>query len=391
MGDGVAVNIKFLFALSALIYFTQGIGSLASQALYYYLRETLGLSVALIMSIGSISSIPWMIKPLYGYLSDHYKLFGTHRKHYIILSSIVSVVACLALGLTPFVSVALLIALLTVDAFGGAMKDVAVDGMMVEEGQKKKITGKIQSIQWTALGVAQVLTGVVGGYIAENASYRLAFLIIALFPLAIAIAASYYKEPKKFIKHRPIMSEIRILLSDKQFLLSAAFLFCLWFSPAVGTPIFNKMREELHLSKIWIGWLSTIGAVAGVIGSLLYFKLSTKIDLRKWLVYGTLLSAVSTFAYLYLTPASILCYNIVFGLSSAFVHLIMLDFMAKSCPKGQEATVFALLCSLVNFGTFCSNQAGALLFNFVGYNGLIIISGVFTLFCLGFIPKLRIR
>lgn len=385
------MTLQFLFALSALIYFTQGIGSLASQALYYYLRETLGLSVGTIMSIGSISSIPWMIKPVYGYISDHFKLFGTHRKHYIILSSLVSVVACLALGLTPFVSVSLLIALLTVDALGGAMKDVAVDGMMVEEGQKRKITGKIQSIQWTALGIAQVLTGVVGGYIAEKASYRLAFLIISLFPLAIALLANFYNEPKKVIKHKPILSEIRTLFSDKQFLWSAAFLFCLWFSPAVGTPIFNKMREELHMSKVWIGWLSTIGAVFGVVGSLLYFKLSTHINLRKWLVYGTLISAVSTFAYLYLTPASILVYNIVFGLSSAFIHLIMLDFMAKSCPKGQEATVFALLCSLVNFGTFCSNQAGALLFSTVGYNGLIIISGLATMVCLAFVPKLRIR
>lgn len=385
------MNIRYLYILSALIYFTQGIGSLASQALYYYLRETLGLSIATIMSIGSITSIPWMIKPLYGFVSDRYKLFGHHRKSYIILSSIISVVACFLLGVTPVVSVGLLIALLTVDSLGGAMKDVAIDGVMVEEGKKHKLTGKIQSIQWSSLGLAQVLTGVVGGYIAEKANYHLAFLIIALFPLSIGLLAMRYKEPRRKRINAPFLKEMKHLLKNTKFLWAALFLFCLWFSPSVGTPIFNKMREELHMTKIWIGWLNTIGSIFGVLGSLLYFKLSTKINMKRWLIWGTVLNAASTFAYLYLTPTSILVYNVVFGLSSAFIQLILMDFMARSCPKGQEATVFALLCSIVNFGTFCSNLVGARLFDTIGYNGLIIVSGLFTFLCLFFIPKLRLE
>lgn len=385
------MNLQFLFLISALIYFTQGIGGLAGQSLYYYLRETLGMSVSSIMMISSISSIPWMIKPLYGYISDRYKLFGTHRKHYIMLSSVISIVALLSLGFLPVVALPVLIAFMTMDSLGGAMKDVAVDGMMVEEGKKRKLTGKIQSIQWTALGVAQVLTGIAGGYIAANWNYHIAFRIIALFPFAILLVTNFYKEPRKKIVPQPFLKDVVALVpGNKPFMWATAFLFCLWFSPSCGTPIFDKMRNELHMTKIWIGWLDTIGAIAGVCGSLLYFKLSTKINIKRWLIWGTLISAGSTFAYLYLTPTSILCYNIAFGVVTAFVHLILMDFMAKSCPKGQEATVFALLCSIVNFGTFCSNQVGARLFDMVGYNGLIIISGVFTLACLAFIPKLRI-
>jgi predicted MFS family arabinose efflux permease len=280
---------------------------------------------------------------------------------------------------------------MTLDALGGAMKDVAVDGMMVEEGQKYNLTGKIQGIQWTALGIAQVITGIAGGYIAEKASYRLAYMLIALFPLAIAIVVSKYKEPNSIRKPKPFFKDVKNLFHNTPFIWATLFLFCLWFSPSVGTPIFNKLREELHMTKIWIGWLDTIGAIAGVCGSLLYFKLSTKINLKRWLIIGTLFSAFSTLAYLYLTPTSVLLYNITFGVASAFIHLILMDFMARSCPKGSEATVFALLCSIVNFGTFCSNQVGARLFDTVGYNGLIIISGVFTLFCLGFVPKLKIK
>ena len=56
-----------------------------------------------------------------------------------------------------------------------------------------------------------------------------------------------------------------------------------------------------------------------------------------------------------------------------------------------EATTFALLCSIVNFGTFCSNLVGGTLFNALGYNGLVLISGLTTLACLGFIPYLQLQ
>lgn len=385
--------MKFLYALSALIYFTQGIGSLPSQALFYYLRETLGMAVSTIMMLGSITSIPWMVKPLYGLLSDRFPIFGYRRKAYIILSGILSVIACLLLGLSPFVSVGLLITLLALDSLGGAIKDVAVDGLMVEEGKRTGLTGKIQSIQWGTLALAQVLTGVAGGYIAEHFSYKMAYLIVGLFPLAIIALAMRYRETKAtpLIAHkRSILTDAKNWFKNRQFVLTTLFLFCLWFSPATGTPILDRMRGELALSKVWIGWLSTIGSMAGICGAVLYFKFAQQLNIRRWLVAAVLISAVSTLAYLWLTPTTVLWYAIVFGLSTQFAHLVLMDLMARSCPEGSEATTFALVCSVVNFGTFCSNIAGAKLFGLFGYNGLIIISSLFTFLCLFYIPYIRL-
>ena len=266
------------------------------------------------------------------------------------------------------------------------------DGLMVEESKKAGTTGPGQSVQWGALFTAQILTGIAGGYIAEKFSYRVAYLLITIFPILIAFCAFKYPEPKAEAK-RPTLDLGSWLkaLSRRDFLLSALFLFCLWFSPSVGTPIMDKMRDGLHFSKIWIGWLGTIGAVCSLIGALLYFKFSKGINIKKWLFWGTLLSAVSTFAYLYLTPVTVVWYAVLFGISGAFVQLIVMDFCARTCPEGTEATTFALLCSILNFGSFCSNLAGAALFKYLGYNGLIIVSGSFTLLCLGIIPYLRIE
>jgi MFS family permease len=352
----------------------------------------MGFSVGTIMTLMGFVNFPWLIKPLWGFLSDNVSLFGYKRKSYLILSSTFSICTALLLGLSPVLPLAILFSFMLLDSLGGAVKDVVVDGLMVEEGQKYKITGTLQSVQWGSLTLATVLTGVLGGIISEKADYRLAYLSIVIFPLMIGILSLLYKEPKaQKVEREAIWPKYKGVLKNGSLWFSALFLFCLWFSPAIGTPILSKMRDELHMSKIWIGWLSTIGSAASIFGAVTYWKVNQKINLKRWLYITTVVSAVSTFAYLYLTPHTALIYSIVFGISGMFMQLLILDFVARICPKGTEATTFALLCSVLNLGSLASNLAGGWLFDKVGYNGLVSISGLFTLFCLLFIPYLKIE
>lgn len=390
--------MNFLYILASLGHFSQGVASLAGQPLYYYLREHLGISVSTIMLIGSLTNLPWMLKPLYGFASDLWPILGYRRKSYIFLSAVISSVMALVIGLSPIVSLNLLIVFLLIYAVGQAGDNVGTNGLVIEQGVKDGSVARLQSVQWASIGVATVLTGVIGGYISEHFDYHLAYLIIAIFPATIAGLALYLKE-EKVSKHTNIESvykhtkikEFFLKLNNKQLILSAIFLWFFWFSPSIGTPLMDKMRNELHFSKLWIGWLDTIGSVFGIIGALLYFKWGKGINVKKWLYYSVLLNAVSSFAYLWLTPHSILIYNVVFSVSGQFTHLLMLGMMAYMCPEGTEATTFALLTALVNFASFCSTLAGAKLFMLFGYNGLVIASGVTTFLCLPFIPFLEVK
>lgn len=390
--------MNFLYILAALGHFSQGIASLAGQPLYYYLREHLGISVSTIMLIGSLTNLPWMLKPLYGFASDLWPIFGYRRKSYIFLSAVISSFMALVIGFSPLISLNLLIFFLLLYAVGQAGDNVGTNGLVIEQGVKDGSVGRLQSVQWASIGIATVLTGVAGGYISEHADYHLAYLIIALFPATIAGLAWYLKEEKVSIHTNKVsvsehtnIKQFFLKLNNKQLILSAAFLWLFWFSPSIGTPLMDKMRGELHMSKIWIGWLETIGSIFGIVGALLYFKWGKGINVKKWLYYSVLLNAVSAFAYLWLTPHSILIYSIVFSVSGQFTHLLMLGMMAYMCPEGTEATTFALLTALVNFASFCSTLAGAKLFSLFGYNGLVIASGITTFLCLPFIPFLEVK
>jgi len=71
---------------------------------------------------------------------------------------------------------------------GIALGDVIVDALMVEKGQPLGLTGRFQSIQWTAANMALLLTGGLGGYIAEQRLQSFAFALCSgLWMVALAI------------------------------------------------------------------------------------------------------------------------------------------------------------------------------------------------------------
>lgn len=378
-----------IFVLSILVYFLQGIKGITSQPLLFYLKENLGLSASFVMLIGSITSVFWFVKPIYGIIIDRFPIFGYRYKGYILLSLIVSLISTLFLGIfsLPLVGIVLFS---MVDSLSSAVRDVAVDGLSVSYGKETDTNDKLQTLQWGSLTIAGIITGIVGGYISEYWNYKIAFLVLSVFYIPLLWIVLKMKEPvEKSNNNSFLKGIINSVLKDKRFLLGALFLFCLWFSPAIGTPIMYKIRDDLHFSRFVIGLLGSFGSLMAVIGSVIFWKINKKINFI-YLLYGTvILSAISTFAYLCLTPILVWIYTIVFGITGMITHLTLMTFMANITPKNYESTTFALLCSIVNFGSFCSSLVGSFLYKFFGYNWLVIISGLFTLLCLGFIPFLE--
>ncbi|KAJ1483451.1 hypothetical protein T484DRAFT_1800429 [Baffinella frigidus] len=61
---------------SGWVMFLEGINGMSGLAISYYFKETLKLSPATITSVSSITALPWTCKPLYGFMSDAFPLFG---------------------------------------------------------------------------------------------------------------------------------------------------------------------------------------------------------------------------------------------------------------------------------------------------------------------------
>ncbi|MCX5715675.1 MAG: hypothetical protein NTV07_02215 [Candidatus Omnitrophica bacterium] len=147
-------------------------------------------------------------------------------------------------------------------------------------------------------------------------------------------------------------------------------------------------RDVFKWGKVWIGVLGTISTIFGIIGSILYYKASQRINMKKWLFFSVFLGAATTLSYLYYTPVTAVVYDIVYNLVGMFIFLMIMDFMARKSIAGLEATSFALLCSISNLALIASNLSGAFLLPKIGLQWLIVISAVTSFLCLPLISKI---
>jgi len=338
------------------------------------------------MVISSIITSAWLVKPIIGYIIDNF----FNKKTWIFIALILDIILVLLLGLVQL-PIIILVTILIINSTDAAFRDVAVDGIMCVEGKKYNATGRIQSIQWISIIVAGLLTGIGGGYLAEKGGYRAAFLALIPVYLLVGIPAYFYKEEEALQNKTSttLFSDLKRLFAHKQLLIVGLFIFLYKYAPSFGTPLFFIQRDTFKWGKIWIGALGTISTVFGIIGSLIYYKVSQKINIKKWLFISVFLGAVTTLTYLYYTPVTAIIYDTLYNLIGMFIFLMVMDFMARSTIKGLEATSFALLCSFSNLALVSSNLSGAFLLPIIGLKWLIVLSALTSFLCLPLINKIE--
>jgi hypothetical protein len=86
-------QIRRLMLFFAAVYLVEGFGQtggLIAQLLTYYLKEVYGWTPVKVTASLAVLTFPWVIKPVYGIVSDFVPLFGYRRKSYLILANAVA-------------------------------------------------------------------------------------------------------------------------------------------------------------------------------------------------------------------------------------------------------------------------------------------------------------
>jgi MFS family permease len=385
---------KRLAVLFGIVYFAQGMWSLPVQTIIISLKDR-GLSAGQVATFFAITTVPWLIKPVYGLLSDFVPLFGYHRKSYLLLTSATAATAGLVLGVAGDHSYWRMANFYTLMALGLAFTDVLVDALMVENGKPMRLTGAFQSVQWGAITTASILVGELGGYLAENRRLHAVFFVAACFPLLSLLMTAF------FVRERPARegakefwttwAAIRDALRERETWIVGGFIFFWTFSPSFGPAFLYYQTDVLHFSQQFIGHLAALASVAGVVGAFIYAPLSRRMPLTRLINISIGFAVAGTLAYLVYRDAwSALVIDISFGCIGMITQLALLDLAAKSCPRHIEATFFALLMSVYNGGTQLSQNVGARLYDSLGYTPLVLISAVFTALAWVLVPLVRI-
>ena len=384
--------VRRLMFLVGAYYFLQGMGGnpgVYVQSLQRFLKEAWNFSPTQSAAFLALPVIPWMVKPVYGLVSDFFPIFGLRRKSYFMLVGSVAAASLIApswLILTP-TSLSLL---LFIGSVCFAFSDVLCDALMVEKGQPLDATDRLQAAQWGAISVAGILVAFSKGYIAAYFSLPQAFLIAMPFPvIMVALTAASLEEPKAASSGEMASlawSGLKRAARLKPLWAYAIFLLLYNCSPNLGNVLYYYEKDGLEFSDVLIGQVDAAGQAGFLLGTLLFGlgsgRLSHEAMLRLIIVSGVASNLLYIF---FVDAASAFAVTAIAQTISAGFFLGTLTIAAKICPKYAEGTVFAVLMSVANAGTQIGSIAGSALYERVGYAALVVISTAFSAcmwFCL---------
>jgi MFS family permease len=388
----------------AIVYAVEGIGQARSgimwQPLSHWLKESFHWTPVAISASVAIFDLPWVIKPLWGAISDFVPLFGYRRLPYLVLANIAGFMAFAWVATldTP----AAVIPALTVTAFAMAISSTLCGALLVETGQKNNATSSFVNQQWLWFNIAQMITTLLAGYLIEIMSpvgaLHAAASVAAIAPLAIIGGVWLIQESRARIDLEALRERLDALLSvfrNRDLWFVAAFLFLYYFSPGFGTPLYFEMTDRLGYSQGFIGVLSSIGAGGWIVGGLLYSWRLKHLSRPGLLRLSILGGVLSTLSYLLLsTPATAVAIWFVGGITSMIAMIATMSLAAESCPQGAEGFAFAGMMSIVNLTGPLSDISGSALYEHV-FNQhlapLILVSAAATAVVFFLIPLMVFR
>ncbi|HEY9644294.1 MAG TPA: folate/biopterin family MFS transporter, partial [Coleofasciculaceae cyanobacterium] len=242
-----------------LVYFVQGILGLARLAVSFFLKDELALSPAQVSALMGIAALPWMVKPLFGFISDGLPIFGYRRRPYLIFSGFLGAGSWVALATVVHTAWAATLAI-ALGSLSVALSDVIVDSLVVERARAEEVkdAGSLQSLTWGASAVGGLLTAYLSGFLLEHFSNRTVFEITALFPLIVSGVAWLIAESRvtQVSSRSVIWEQIKQLkgaVTQKSIWMPTAFLFLWQATPTADSAFFFFTTNELGFQPEFLG------------------------------------------------------------------------------------------------------------------------------------------
>jgi hypothetical protein len=401
--DPTAYGVSRLMLFFAIVYTVEGIGQakvgVIWQPLTHYLKETQNWDPVQIAASLAVLDVPWVIKPLYGMVSDFLPLFGYRRRSYLLVANTGAVAAFLwtaqVLAPGPIVFALLL------TSIAMAASSTVCGALLVENGQRHNASAAFINQQWLWFNVAVMVASLAGGELIEVMSpagaLHAAALIAAAAPLAVVASSIVLVDEQhaaiNLDELRRTLRGFRDTFRSRTLWLVAAFLFLYYFSPGFVTPLYFYMTDSLRFSQGLIGVLSSVSAVGWIVGGLLYPYLLRGMTTFALLNLSILAGTLTTLAYLGMVDeTSAIVISFAAGIAGMIANIATLALAADHCPARSEGFAFAALMSVINLATPLHDTIGALLYQHLFHEKLaplIVVSAAFTAAIFLLMPLLR--
>uniref|UniRef100_A0ACD5US53 Uncharacterized protein n=1 Tax=Avena sativa TaxID=4498 RepID=A0ACD5US53_AVESA len=377
---------SFVLAVFAVYGACQGVGNAVGVvAATYYCKDVLRVQPAAAQFYQGIVDAPWVVKPLWGLLTDVVPVAGYRRRPYFLLAGVIGVSSMLTLSLQSNPGIVAGIVALTAQSTGAAMADVTLDALVAQNSiTNPPLASDMQSLCGFSSSVGSLIGFSISGLLvhlmgAQGALGLLSIPSALVFSAGILLKESrasdfdYKQVHKKFYK---AVQSMGATLKCPEVWRPCVYLYVsLSLSMDIQGGMFYWLTDRLTgpaFSEEFIGVIYAIGSVGSLLGVLLYQTALKDCNFRSMLLWGQVLSSLAGMLDLVLVTrlnTKIGIPDYIFAvIDSAVCQMVgrlqwlpLLVLCSKLCPPGIEGTFYALLMSIQNAGLLMSSWWGGLL------------------------------
>ena len=382
--------------IMAVAYWVQAFSinpGIASLPLALYLKEDLGLDATAVYGFAGLVYIPWLLKPLFGWVVDGIHLFGYPTKGYFGVCY--ALAAALFLGLSGFQSYGFL------PLLGAGMlistciawSDVLADRLLVTEGKRWGAITLFQSAQWTTLGLSSAVTFLLGGWLAAHQPLAVVFRVSIVAPL-IGLVVVVWLLPESRLPQPSfgrLWSQLWATCRSPSFLRVLGFMVLLGIIPL--PPLLFYLRDSLKFQEEFIGILSAIQSLGMGLGAMLFGWLAPRCSRSALLqmIMGCSLLAMTSLVLMQDAKTALVVHAFSGG-TGMMATLGIMDLAVLVCPVELAATAYALLLGVSNLAMSLGSLGGGWLYDQgIGFSQVVSLSAGLIVCCWGVMPLFKLK
>jgi len=321
----------------------------------------------------SLVSVPWTLKPLYGFITDKYALFDWgKRRPYVFYAGLILTYMYVVIG-RVIGEFYLLLASLVFISLLLCFADVATDSITVELVKKmetKENEGVIQSNNWIGRALGTVTGSFFGGMAFAKLDAETVYKLCGIFPFLMACVV--WDLPKSDHTYENVFSKLWKNFKEQKEL--AIILLLISIAPNYGTFYTYYLTDRLNYTPTDFTWLSMSGSLAMLCGVLSYRFYFRQFYIKKTLQVAVVISVLFRLPQLLVVTGVyqefwlVLCDGIVESFSFQLIIMPLIVYTAKRCNDGCEGSLFALMMSVSNLSRIFGDQLGAAVAGYLNVN-----------------------
>ena len=411
-----------------VIQLAKGIIGSTSTVWTYINTDDYFLSTAEATSFTSIVHLPSILEPVWGYVSDSVRIFGYKRKSYLIITSLLSWFFTFANGLWTFPILVYGCSRMS-SSISNSFQSAMCQALMVEYarklgntyGESEQTKAKAASTSASILSSATLIGTCIESiltmfFLTEDGRHEF-MLGISFVPIVVLVFAIILPERKRRPRRR---AESGLLEQDPEVMRTESYssaytgtertesrrntislgnsnfrrainfvrnplilktIFFVSFISSLSPEFFQAEKfyslYYLQFSGSFIGLLSFIPAVAGLLGIAKYNRSFATTNLKKsYIIAGLILIPLqlSKLIQVFRLNIEVGISDKTFSIIEVFIvpiarqmrSLPVAIFLLRICPTGIEATVMAIFLGVSQIGMFIAAQLGSVIISELG-------------------------